>query len=261
MIYETYKRTMAADCKIHSEAESTTWKIGQTAARPQRYPQRHTLDSANRRTMVRITSAVSTQKHLPSILPAVEQVRSLCQNTDGIGTGLEKAWRDRHQRRVYRWNFCSCKKGGDGVGKTKRGKGTKIMGITDASGLPVSVSTSSASPHEVKLVDDALDACFLKDVPEKITGDMAYDSDRLDKRLAEERGVELIAPHKSNRVKPATQDGRALRRSKKRWRVERFFAWLGNFRRLVVRYEYHLPNFLAMVQLGCIVILLRRVLG
>jgi len=211
--------------------------------------------------MVRIASAVSAQKYLPQIFPAVEQIGGLCQNTYGIGPGLEKAWWNRHQRRFYRWDFCSCKKRGDGVGKTKRGKGTKIMGITDAFGLPVAACTSSASPHEVKLVDDTLDACFLENVPEKITGDMAYDSDPLDERLAKERGVELIAPHKNNRVKPATQDGRALRRYRKRWKVERFFAWLQNFRRLVVRYEYHLSNFLAMVQLGCIVILLRRVLG
>jgi transposase len=261
MIYETYKRTMATDCKVHSEAQSTAWKIRQAAARPQRCPQRHTLDSANRRTMVRITSAVSAQKHLPSIFPAVEQIGSLYQNTDGIGPGLEEAWRDRHQRRIYRWHFCSCKKRGDGVGKTKRGKGTKIMGITDAFGFPISVSTSSASPHEITLVEDTLDACFLKNVPEKITGDMAYDSDPLDERLAKERGVELIAPHKHNRVKPPTQDGRTFRRYKKRWKVERFFAWLQNFRRLVVRYEYQLENFLAMIRLGCIVILLRRVLG
>lgn len=147
------------------------------------------------------------------------------------------------------------------MGKTKRGKGTKIMGITDAFGLPIAVGATSARPHEVTLVDDTLDACFLGNVPEKITGDLAYDSDPLDRRLAEERGIEMIAPHKCNRRQPSTQDGRVLRRYKKRWKVERFFAWLQNFRRLVVRYEYHLENFLAMIQLGCIVILLRRVLG
>jgi transposase len=147
------------------------------------------------------------------------------------------------------------------VGKTKKGKGTKIMGLADAFGLPVAVSASSASPHEITLVENTLDACFLENVPEKIVGDMAYDSDPLDNRLADERGVELIAPHKTNRVKPATQDGRPFRRYRKRWKIERLFAWLQNFRRLVVRYEYHLQNFLAMVQLGCIVILLRRVLG
>jgi len=111
------------------------------------------------------------------------------------------------------------------------------------------------------LVDDTLDACFLEEVPEKVIGDKAYDSDKLDKRLARERGVEMITPHKDNRRKSVTQDGRSLRRFRRRWKVERFFAWLQNFRRLVVRYEYHLENFLAMIQLGCIVILLRRVLG
>ena len=147
------------------------------------------------------------------------------------------------------------------MGKTKRGKGTKIMGLTDAGGLPIAVDATSASPHEITLVDDTLDACFLENVPEKIIGDKAYDSDTLDKRLAKERNIEMIAPHKSNRRNQPTQDGRTLRRYKKRWKAERLFAWLQNFRRLVVRYEYHLENFLAMIQLGCIVILLRRVLG
>jgi len=135
------------------------------------------------------------------------------------------------------------------------------MGLTDAFGLPIAIDATSAQPHEVTLVDDTLDACFLDNVPEKIVGDRAYDSDPLDQRLSEERGVEMIAPHKGNRRKPTTQDGRVLRRYRKRWKVERLFAWLQNFRRLVVRYEYHLKNFLAMVQLGCIVILLRGVLG
>ena len=147
------------------------------------------------------------------------------------------------------------------MGKTKRGKGTKIMGLTDAFGLPVAINTTSASPHEVTLVDDTLDACFLDNIPDKLIGDRAYDSDTLDERLAQERGVEMIAPHRANRRKPKTQDGRTLRRYTKRWKVERLFAWLQNFRRLVVRYEYHPENFLAMVQLGCVVILLRRVLG
>ena len=71
-------------------------------------------------------------------------------------------------------------------------------------------------------------------------------------------GKGWLAPHRSNRRRGVTQDGRPLRRYKRRWKVERLFAWLQNFRRLVVRYEYHAINFLAMVQLGCIVILLRH---
>jgi transposase len=112
----------------------------------------------------------------------------------------------------------------------------------------------------VTLVDDTLDASFTGDLPWRLIGDKAYDSDALDDHLLMEYGVEMIAPHRSNRRRK-TQDGRPLRRYKRRWKVERLFAWLQNYRRLVVRYEYHVCNFLAFVKLGCILILLRRVLG
>jgi transposase len=131
------------------------------------------------------------------------------------------------------------------------------MAIADASGLPVAVHVESASPHEVKLVEDTIDSSFTEYAPDKLVGDKAYDSDKLDDQLLEERGVEMIAPHRKGRKKTKTQDGRKLRRYRRRWKVERLFAWLQNFRRLIVRYEYHVNNFLAMVQLGCIKILLR----
>ncbi len=91
-------------------------------------------------------------------------------------------------------------------------------------------------------------------------GDRAYDSDPLDARLQQEHAIELIAPHKINRSKPRTQDGRKLRRYCRRWKIERLFAWLHNFRRLVTRWEYHEANFLGLVQLGCILILMRNYL-
>jgi transposase len=80
---------------------------------------------------------------------------------------------------------------------------------------------------------------------------------RLDQDLAERYGIEMIAPHRGLRREP-TQDGSALRRYRKRWRVERLFAWLHHFRRLVIRWEYHVENFLGMVRLGCIALLLRQ---
>jgi len=143
------------------------------------------------------------------------------------------------------------------VGKTKRGKGTKLMAVVDRAGLPVAIHTTSASPHEVTLVQDTVDERFTEDAPERLIGDLAYDSDKLDGQLAED-GIEMISPHRENRVKPATQDGRALRRYRRRWKVERLFAWLQNFRRLVVRYEYHVANFLAFVHLGCMVSVVPR---
>lgn len=89
-------------------------------------------------------------------------------------------------------------------------------------------------------------------------GDLAYDSEELDDRLLNRYATELIAPHKQNRVSPPTQDGRCLRRYRRRWKVERFFAWLHNWRRIVTRWEYHAENFLAMIHLACVLILLRH---
>jgi transposase len=133
------------------------------------------------------------------------------------------------------------------------------MAIADGVGLPIAVCIQSASPHEVTLVEPLLHERFLPELPERIIGDMAYDSDGLDAKLAE-LGIKMIAPHRSNRARLATQDGRPLRRYRRRWKVERLFAWLQNFRRIHVRYEFHAANYLGLVTLGCIVILLRRLL-
>ena len=49
-----------------------------------------------------------------------------------------------------------------------------------------------------------------------------------------------------------TQDGRRLRRYKHRFKVERFFSWIEDFRRLVRRWEYHAANYLGFVHIACI---------
>jgi transposase len=131
------------------------------------------------------------------------------------------------------------------------------MAVADRAGLPLATCVASASPHEVTLVAPTLDSRFVAELPKRLIGDRAYDADPLDEALAE-LGVEMIAPHRRNRKRPKTQDGRPLRRYKRRWKVERLFAWLGNFRRLVVRYERHALNYLGLVHLGCILILLRQ---
>ena len=132
------------------------------------------------------------------------------------------------------------------------------MGISEGKGLPLAIHLASASPGETTLVEATLDARFIEDLPERLMGDKAYDSDPLDDLMLTRYGIELIAPHRSNRKRPATQDGRALRRRTRRWKVERLFAWLYNFRRLITRWERKPENFLAFLQLGCALILLRR---
>ena len=115
----------------------------------------------------------------------------------------------------------------------------------------------SASPAECQLVEEALAGSFLDELPARLIGDKAYDSDPLDEKLVAEYGIELIAPNRRGR-KRRTQDGRKLRRYRRRWKVERLFAWMHNFRRLVTRWEYHIENFLGFVRLACLHMMLRH---
>lgn len=218
---------------------------------------RHSLDFANRRSLERPAPTIPAVPNLPPAIPAMGPAGCFPAHCPGAGTGPIRTRRHRYPRSLYRRNLCSGKKRGLAVGKTKRGKGTKIMAIADASGVPVAADVASASPHEVTLVDATIDSGFVEHAPDRLIGDKAYDSDGLDERLARTRGVEMIAPHRRNRRKTKTQDGRSLRRYRRRWKVERLFAWLQNFRRLTVRWEYHVDNFLGMLLLGCIKILLR----
>ncbi len=144
------------------------------------------------------------------------------------------------------------------MGKTERGKGSKLMAVGGRAGLPVAIYMMPVGPHEVSLAEDTVTSRFTDAQPERLIGDKAFDTDGLDQVLAEQ-GIEMIGPHRSNR-KMKTRDGRYLRRSRRRWKVERLIAWPHNFRRLVVRYERHLHNYLGFVHLACTATLLRSYL-
>ena len=158
---------------------------------------------------------------------------------------------------VWRRDILSRKKRGADVGKTKRGKGTKLMLLVDGNGLPLAVDSASASPAEVKLIESLLDRQLLPRDPDRLVYDKAADSDPLRTQLAARR-IELVCPHRKNRVRPATQDGRKLTRYKRRWKVERSISWLLNFRRMVVRYERLSHLFLGFAQLACLFTILNK---
>ena len=142
------------------------------------------------------------------------------------------------------------------------------MVVVDDAGLPLGDYLHSASPSEVRLAEMTLASIRVgrrprpgrpRQKPERLSADRGYDSDPLRKQLAR-RGIKLIVPHRKNRRKPPTPDGRALRRYKRRWTVERTFAWLGNFRRLVVRYDRSLTIYRRFFHIASFMIVLRRVL-
>jgi transposase len=200
-------------------------------------------------------------------LPVATDVLASLQSMDrsrhlegGMGKTVAQTrspWSHPLARSDGRWHIFLGEKRGLCVGKTKRGKGTKTMVLVDGRGLPLGAEIASASPHEVTLIEPLLEKRILRTKPRRLIYDAAADSDPLRDRLAK-RGIELVSPHRKNRKKPPTQDGRKLRRYRRRWKIERSISWLQNFRRLVTRYEYHAHLFHGFVQIACLIVVIRR---
>jgi len=230
-------------------------------------PGRDSVDSAKRRTLAGSAGEISPSFDVLAAAAGLGRAGRLAEHLASISERAERTPAIEVERIVSGWKFRSGEKRGYGVGKTKRGKGTKWMVVVDGAGIPLGDHLHSASPAEVTLAETTLAAIRVsrrhgagrpRQKPERVIADKAYASDPLRKRLRR-RGIELICPHKKNRVRPATQDGRALRRYRRRWIVERTIGWLGNYRRLVVRYDRSLQIYRAFFHIACFMIVLRRV--
>src|SRR3972149_354325 len=228
---------------------------GATAEGPAHSVERGVVDFGNGGAVAGDAAEISSVPDLPPPLSAVGPFGSAGEGVAEAGATVATRGPLESGGSLHRRHVCGGEKRGFGIGPTKRGKGTKITAITVGDSVPVAVSVQAASPHESQLVEEALGHSFLDELPARLIGDKAYDSDPLDRHLEEEYGIEMIAPHRRNRRHP-TQDGRPLRRYRRRWTVKRFFAWLQWFRRLVTRREHHIENFLGIVRLGCMKIML-----
>jgi transposase len=142
------------------------------------------------------------------------------------------------------------------------------MVVADGQGIPLGHHLDSASPAEVKLIEKTLDNISVprkgrgrpKKKIDRLIYDKAADSDPLRERL-KKRGIDLICPHRENRKKKKTQDGRKLRRYKRRWKIERSISWVGNYRRLVVRYDHSIKVYSAFFTIGCMLITLNKLIA
>lgn len=130
------------------------------------------------------------------------------------------------------------------------------MLLVDGNGTPLGVEIASASEAECNLIEPLIDARVCDKVPERLLYDKAADSDPLRERLRQQR-IDLICPHRKNRKRKPRQDGRKLRRYKRRYKVERTISWLGNYRRLLVRHEYWNHIFAGFAQLACLFTILK----
>ena len=141
------------------------------------------------------------------------------------------------------------------------------MVVADGKGVPLGNHLDSASPAEVTLIERTLETVSVprsgrgrpRKKMQRLIYDRAADCDALRLRLRN-RGIELIAPHRCNRRRRRLQDGRPLRRYKRRWKMERTFSWIGTYRKLVVRYEKHIRMYQAFFNVACMLVTLRKLL-
>jgi len=167
-----------------------------------------------------------------------------------------------------RWEFRASEKGGANVGPTKRGKGTKWMVLVDGAGTPLGAYLDASSPAEVRLLEATLDTVAVtrphrpgrpRKRLDRLIADRAYDSNAV-RALLVRRGIEPIIPARITNQRATHQDGRKLRRYRRRWIVERTIGWLGNFRRLTVRYDRLMETYGGFFHLACALVTLRKVL-
>jgi transposase len=152
-------------------------------------------------------------------------------------------------------------KRGQQVGLTRRGKGSKLMLVVESQGLPIGGLVSSAQKAEVKLAEPTLATVKVprpcgrpRTRPKELVADKGYDS-----RPLRRRGIKPSIPERPGQ-KPVPGRKADLAGYRQRWKVERTYAWLGNYRRLVVRYEWLAHIYLAFVMVAFIPICLAALL-
>jgi transposase len=139
------------------------------------------------------------------------------------------------------------------------------MLVVEQQGVPIGGLVASAQQAEVKLAEATLATVKVPRAkgrpltrPNEVVADKGYDSGPLRRRLRR-RGIKPCIPERrGKRLVPGRKAD--LSGYRQRWKVERTFAWLGNYRRLVVRYEWLARIYWAFVLLAFSLICLDRIL-
>jgi hypothetical protein len=158
------------------------------------------------------------------------------------------------------------RRGSSGIRDTPIGKRHSSSTYQIGQGVRLGSHLTSASPAEVNLAKLTLDVISVPrggtgrfcGRPLRIIAQRGYHSDRLRWRLIH-RGMLLISLHRQNRRAAPLNDGRTVRRSRKRWK-EWTFAWLRNYRRMVIRYDRTLSMYRTFFHIACALITLRSLL-
>lgn len=125
--------------------------------------------------------------------------------------------------------------------------------LTEGHGVPVAVAVEGANRHDMKLAQPTLEAMAIErpeptaEKPQNLSLDKGYDYPEI-RELVEEWGYTAHIRTRGEE-KAAKRDIPGYRA--RRWVVERTHSWLNRFRRLLVRWEKKVENYLAMLHFAC----------
>ena len=151
-----------------------------------------------------------------------------------------------------------------GKNPTDRGKlGVKRSTLIDGRGVPLAIAVEGANVPDQKLVAATLDAIPVErpdstpEEPQHLCLDKGYAGEPVD-RQARKRGYTPHVPCKTNQIPKPKHRGKP-----RRWKVERTHSWLNRARRLLIRWEKKVANYLGFLHLQFAIVALRtaRVLG
>ena len=166
--------------------------------------------------------------------------------------------------------------GSSPVDRSKLGQAKRHI-LTDKNGIPLSTIISSASTHDIKLITDVIDKSVIKRTfvssnskkgmkqrPEHhhLCLDRAYQSKPIENEIVK-RGYVPHIPYKRKRGQMKEENTYQKRYSpskNKRWVVERTNSWHNRFRKLFIRYEKKVENYLGLVHLSCSIIIYRKII-
>lgn len=143
---------------------------------------------------------------------------------------------------------------GTGPNPTDRRKsGTKRSLLTEGRGIPLAVAVDGANRHDMKLVEATLKAIVIErpepteENAQNMCMDKGYD-------YPEVRGLVAAwgyTAHTLARGEEAAAKEKIPGYRARRWVVERTHSWLNRFRRLLIRWEKKVENYLAMLHFAC----------
>lgn len=188
-----------------------------------------------------------------AIVPTWQKILKLLDQNEGIDLSIGNVDGSLIQSPKF--------KDGTGYSGKHHRTGTNLVMTTEMSGLPLSSATAKGNRHDMILAQKVVGKIRIgvKRRVKIMNGDKGFDSQAFRHSLRR-KGVKSNIPERKfkNRRKRGRRPIYDKAIAKFRAVVERTFAWLKYFRRLRYRWERTKKMFQAFVDLGCLLICLRR---